>query len=226
VKILIMERMQTTKLRNNTFTQLLAIGGLAIGSIATISAAPAGAVLLSTGQLAFGEGTSDFYSAGDPNSYNVSFNPGALASISSATDSFSSAFTPFTFSGVNANSPAIFNRVVGSTFSLESDLIFNFTNGVSISLDGGSTFLRTTNDANGVGFSNTTVVGSVTNADGTVNLQAVSFTLNDNINPGGGTYSITVSPTAVPEPFTVIGTIVGGTAAFRMRKKLAAANKK
>jgi thermolabile hemolysin len=29
-----------------------------------------------------------------------------------------------------------------------------------------------------------------------------------------------VSPTAVPEPFTIIGTIIGGTAAIRMRKKL------
>ena len=31
--------------------------------------------------------------------------------------------------------------------------------------------------------------------------------------------------TAVPEPFTVIGSIIGGTAAFRMRKKLKASNK-
>jgi hypothetical protein len=30
----------------------------------------------------------------------------------------------------------------------------------------------------------------------------------------------TTDSTAVPEPFTVIGTLVGGTAAFRMRKKL------
>jgi thermolabile hemolysin len=30
----------------------------------------------------------------------------------------------------------------------------------------------------------------------------------------------TVSPTAVPEPFTIIGTIIGGTAAIRMKKKL------
>lgn len=30
---------------------------------------------------------------------------------------------------------------------------------------------------------------------------------------------------AVPEPFTVIGTLIGGTAAFRMRKKLKASNK-
>jgi thermolabile hemolysin len=32
----------------------------------------------------------------------------------------------------------------------------------------------------------------------------------------------TVAPTAVPEPFTIIGTIVGGTAALRLRKKLKA----
>ena len=34
---------------------------------------------------------------------------------------------------------------------------------------------------------------------------------------------IVPTPTAVPEPFTVIGTIVGGTAALRMRKKLKSA---
>jgi hypothetical protein len=37
----------------------------------------------------------------------------------------------------------------------------------------------------------------------------------------------TVNPsTQVPEPFTVIGTLVGGTAAFRMRKKLKSVNGK
>jgi hypothetical protein len=33
------------------------------------------------------------------------------------------------------------------------------------------------------------------------------------------------SPTAVPEPFTIIGTLVGGSAALRMRKKLKSDNK-
>ncbi len=32
-------------------------------------------------------------------------------------------------------------------------------------------------------------------------------------------------PTAVPEPFTIVGSLIGGTAAFRMRKKLQAADK-
>jgi sugar lactone lactonase YvrE len=33
------------------------------------------------------------------------------------------------------------------------------------------------------------------------------------------------TPTAVPEPFTVIGTLIGGAAAFRMRKRLKVTNK-
>jgi hypothetical protein len=36
---------------------------------------------------------------------------------------------------------------------------------------------------------------------------------------------ISVDAVAVPEPFTIIGTIVGGTAAFRLRKKLAKSSK-
>jgi hypothetical protein len=47
-------------------------------------------------------------------------------------------------------------------------------------------------------------------------------------NGDSGAFTTTITGpgnvlTAVPEPFTIIGTIVGGTAALRMRKKLAAA---
>ena len=50
------------------------------------------------------------------------------------------------------------------------------------------------------------------------------------LNPSpDGSYSLVASvappTTAVPEPFTIIGTIVGGTAAIRTRKKLKAAAK-
>ena len=45
---------------------------------------------------------------------------------------------------------------------------------------------------------------------------------SDAVHTGNG--SVTISsfsaPTSVPEPFTIIGTLVGGTAAIRMRKKL------
>lgn len=53
------------------------------------------------------------------------------------------------------------------------------------------------------------------------------------VTPNGGQISLldnvkfgTANPTAstsVPEPFTVIGTLVGGTAALQMRKKLKSA---
>ena len=39
-----------------------------------------------------------------------------------------------------------------------------------------------------------------------------------------GTFNPVVTAKKLPEPFTIIGTIIGGTAAYRMRKKLKAAN--
>jgi hypothetical protein len=59
---------------------------------------------------------------------------------------------------------------------------------------------------------------------GTHTLQLVIADLGDNIYDSGvflqaGSITATAT-TAVPEPFTVIGSIIGGTAAFRMRKKL------
>jgi hypothetical protein len=44
-------------------------------------------------------------------------------------------------------------------------------------------------------------------------------------NPGRPDGGIPGGSTAVPEPFTVIGTLIGGAAALRMRKKLKAINK-
>jgi hypothetical protein len=41
----------------------------------------------------------------------------------------------------------------------------------------------------------------------------------------GGTAVLPPPPTAVPEPFTIVGTLIGGTAAVRMRKKLKSNNK-
>ena len=59
-------------------------------------------------------------------------------------------------------------------------------------------------------------------ADFSVGYSSAYRSLFDNLTFG------TASPTAatsVPEPFTVIGTLVGGTAALRMRKKLKSAGK-
>jgi hypothetical protein len=62
-------------------------------------------------------------------------------------------------------------------------------------------------------------------ADGTV----LEFRIND-ITSGtnnAGSYSVggSLASTQVPEPFTVVGTLIGGTAALRLRKKLKSAQK-
>jgi hypothetical protein len=48
-------------------------------------------------------------------------------------------------------------------------------------------------------------------------------TLDSGVFLQGG--SITSTPTAVPEPFTIVGTLIGGAAALRMRKRFKATNK-
>jgi hypothetical protein len=66
-----------------------------------------------------------------------------------------------------------------------------------------------------VGFTSDTDITSISfNATG-------GYLMLDNFRFG----SAAVATASVPEPFTVIGTLVGGTAALRMRKKLKSASK-
>jgi hypothetical protein len=132
-----------------------------------------------------------------------------------------------------------------------SDLVFTFpnTNGTSTDPAGGTlTLLANTRflvtpaaSTGGVARSNFDIYtspsfdGIFTNGtDSTVvNFTSFSFELDniDNTNlilnpsPNGSFSLVATVPdaTAVPEPFTIIGTMLGGTAAMRMRKKLAAA---
>ena len=94
-----------------------------------------------------------------------------------------------------------------------------------------------TNSANGLGSSNPITTFSFNNTlasiFGTGLATSPTSTLylfvNDFQSPdNAGGYSVNGAVTAaaaVPEPFTIIGTLVGGTAAVRMRKKLQAVNK-
>lgn len=226
-------KLSHNSLKASSVARLLAVGAIASGSITAISVAPASAVLLNTGNLSISDGTSDFYAAGNPNVYSVTFNPFNLAFSSGVSGSF----TPFFSNGGTSTlspSTGTFNRV-GATevYSLAAPLDFSFTNGVTISFNTGSTFLRTFNNANGVGFvSNGPLSARAINGLDIVNVEAEAFTFSDaNQDPtvfGGGTYGFTIAPiaaTAIPEPFTIIGTLVGGTAALRMRKKLSDAAK-
>jgi hypothetical protein len=73
----------------------------------------------------------------------------------------------------------------------------------------------------GSGFS---TIGTFNGGSGTstalnlLNVQTVRFT--DLVGSGVAIDNVNLAAASVPEPFTVIGTLIGGTAAVRMRKKL------
>ena len=220
--------------------RLLTICGFAIGA-AAISAAPAGAVAITGGSLNFNLTTGDFYqNVNTANPFNVSFNPSGFASVAFASGGFNTAptnFFPTVFPAPGstyaiAPSTGTFQYTgAGTTYRLTNQLNFAFGNGVTIGIGPNSTFDFTPTTGTGVvgseGF-NVNILNAanpgtaIVNGTDSVPLQSLAFTFSDQLNVGGGTGGIGVSGTAVPvpEPFTIIGTLIGGTAALRMRKKL------
>lgn len=226
--------MHSAKLKNNRLTQLLAVATIATGAVVSTSIQSASAITFN-GELDFGISTSPFASNVSPspgNNFNVTFNPGGTSSIFSAFGNFSPTFTSGTT--IPSSSPSVgFSYVSGSTYKLDQDLIFNFTSltPTSFTLKQNSTFAQTDILNNGIkvgaGLQLANNLGSFfTNGGDTTNVPTLAFSFNDTGIPSGGLFIAQASPTVVPEPFTMIGTLVGGTAAFRMRKKLSAANKK
>jgi hypothetical protein len=126
-------------------------------------------------------------------------------------------------------SSSIFNFQAGDTVTLSFDYGANlFGKSATVSL--GSLFSDTiTGNYNG-GFTTTFVGGSLTNYSTTFTAAsafsgALSFASNSlDPNSNGGiildNVRLSTATATVPEPFTIIGTLVGGTAAVRMRKKL------
>ena len=219
-------------LKINNITKAIAISGLAIGAAAIIPAAPAQAITFSTGQLDFGVSTSSFANDVNPvagNNFNVTFNPSGTASILSADGSFSPTFTAGT---IGSNSPTVnFSNIGGSTYRLNQALVFNFATATptSFTLNQNSTFTETEIFNGGVrvgaGLQLASSTGTFfTNAGNITSIPTFALSFTDTGLPSGGRFVAQASPTAVPEPFTIIGTIIGGTAAFRMRKKLASKN--
>ena len=221
-------------LKINNITKAIAISGLAIGAAAMLPAAPAQAITFNSGDLNFGVFTSSFANDVNPvagNSFNVTFNPSGTASIFSATGSFAPTFT--TGSTIGSNSPTVsFSNIGGSTYRLNQALVFNFAAATptSFTLNQNSTFteteiLNSDRVRVGSGLQLASSTGTFfTNAGDITSIPTLAFSFTDTGLPSGGLFVAQASPTAVPEPFTVIGTIIGGTAAFRMRKKLASKN--
>ncbi len=220
--------------------KVVAAGSIAIGVTAIMPAAPAQAISFTTGELDFGVSTSPFASLVSPaagNTFSVNFTPTNAVTILNQPGnspgqlgSFSPTFSPGSL-GVNSPATGSFAFVSGSNYRLTNDLVFNFANSTSFTLRQNSTFVETEifNSSGlrvGAGLQLANNAGSFfVNGGDITNIPTYAFSFTDTGVPSGGLYISQSTPTAVPEPFTVIGSIVGGTAAFRMRKKLANINK-
>ena len=215
-----------------TSLKITAATSLAMGVVAGMSAAPASAVILTGGELVFTGGTTNLSSLVKPSapaSFDVDFNqPASIPTVLASTGSFipffpqpkpalvgSTITSPNTFS-LQSSTPN------GFVYKLDKALTFDFGN-ISLNVAANAIFNGAYNNIGGVDFNLFDAPGStfITTADSvSTSIRTLNFSFGDTGLTGIGTYRISASPTAVPEPFTIIGTIIGGTAAFRMRKKL------
>ena len=227
---------QFAKLPSIKTLRIAAISSLAVGVATSISAAPAGAVTFNTGQVAVNGFSSDFFTDVGQPFFTVDFNGKASAETQGAPPGSALANLFSGSLGVTPNNAVRFDFISGSgtdfVYKLTNDLTFAYANNISYTVKGGSRFASTFNNVNsGLTFGITSDAGSFftdrTNNDVTPALTNV-FAFSDIPGAGGGGYNLVASPlapAAVPEPFTIIGTIIGGTAAFRMKKKLSSSAK-
>ncbi|WP_373539578.1 PEP-CTERM sorting domain-containing protein [Chamaesiphon sp.] len=228
---------QFTNLPNIKALNIVAVGTLAMGIAASISATPAQAVVFTTGQLSVLGRTADFFENLNAGSgFSINFNTNASVDTLGAPVGSDLASL---FNGNLGVAPTTgnFEYVSGSgdnlQYQLSNNLTFDFANNISYTINSGSTFQSLFNNTTqGVQFGITNGTGFFTdrtNGDTTTALTN-TFTVSDLplvAGANGGNYSILASPVAatpIPEPFTIIGTIIGGIAAFRMRKKLTGKN--
>ena len=171
------------------------------------------------------------------NEFTATFNNKNVVIVGTALGDFSTLFpnptSPVTSSSVGLRYDS------GSNYKTTGELVFDFGTSGTLSIASGSTFLNTPQGVSHSNFAYQGTTASFVNNFNTTIIPITSFNFDvDNIassNPANtspnGSYSLVTSiigappSTAVPEPFTIIGTLVGGTAAVRMRKKLAATQK-
>ena len=235
---------QFANLPNIKALNIVAVSSLAIGIAASISAAPAQAVSITSGTLLFTDGALNTNVVGGGsiapvvgNQFTVNFNGVNSATVQADTSG------SFVTAGLSAgpryiaSSSADYLFAGGNTYTQVGDLVFDFSQQVTanplvarLTVGNGSIFsTASVGDATTFSFvsGNTTFLTQPDNILSQLLVQQGDFRFSvDNLasnNPANigipnGSYSL--AATAVPEPFTIIGTIIGGTAAFRMRKKL------
>jgi hypothetical protein len=92
----------------------------------------------------------------------------------------------------------------------------NYASPFTIGLSTGETF-----NLNSLNYPNRQFVGFTSDTP----ITSISFLANGGVTQLDNFRFGTANTTSVPEPFTVIGTLIGGTSAFRIRKKLKLAHK-
>lgn len=145
--------------------------------------------------------TNLFYSTINYNFPNI--NPPTATNFPNTTNIIS---TPFLISFTQLQSQAAFSIVTNAGSSNFEALLNN------IVVDSFTSATDTTNANNFYGFTGVTFDAIRISAGGSNSAAAI-----DNIQ-----FNSAFTPTAVPEPFTIIGTLIGGTTALRIRKKMKA----
>ncbi len=222
--------------------KIAAISTLAIGVATSISAAPAAAVSIGSGDLTFSDGATNS-TPGTPitgtagNFFTVDFNRGGNTVVTVASGSFGTLIPGVSLidSEPKAINPSTGNflYVAGAPagsfdyrLTNPSGLDFNFGPSIgNLNIAANSLFRGSFAGGSNVNFSlNPLNLATFTSGldSSPVNVRNFDFSISSNTD-ATGSYGLSV--TAVPEPFTIIGTIIGGTAAFRMRKKLSSSAK-
>jgi hypothetical protein len=229
-----------TASKSSTITQLLAVSSITLGVATIVPTAPAQAAVINSGELAFNDGA--FNSSGTistNNGFNVNFNNGGNAIVTTASGDFAPLIP-----GVNPPFVSVPKTVSGSlgTFlysgagpgtsvdyrlSNPLGLDFNFGGAIgTLNIAANSIFRGSPVTGGNFNFSILNSLGSTFNSGTSSPVNIIDFDFSVSNNPNQlGSYGIRVAAAEVPEPFTIIGTIVGGAAALRMRKKMSNAAK-
>lgn len=235
------------------------MGVASLGAIAALAGVGIAAAPARAGQLGWDNGTTNFFEnignfadITDPQNdefenFSVTFSSDGIALISNASDEFVPPFADAPPpSPTNTITPvtATFNYVDNSVvqlegiseflYTLDSDLTFNFGNGVTVTYGAGSTFQGEFGEDNvgnvvNASFEEVIAIGTDVNILGTIYTQedpllrvtGVDLEFADLPGGPGGEYDglVAVESHGVPEPGTILGLLAVGGLGIAMKRK-------